>query len=68
MTEPFKNLDQYIKGLEKVRSEIIKLKTIEQDYSRLEKLLQTSENKVRTKIGTEQQMKLYSDSLKSHID
>ena len=68
MTEPFKNLDQYIKGLEKVRSEIIKLKAVEEDYSRLEKLLQISENKVRAKIGTEQQMKLYTDSLKSHID
>ena len=68
MTETFKNLDQYIKGLEKVRSEIIKLKVVEEDYNRLEKLLQISENKVRTKIGIEQQMKLYTDSLKSHID
>ena len=47
---------------------MVKFHELEEDYTRLEAILQTLEAAVRSKVGTEQQMKLYTDSLKAHIN
>lgn len=40
---------------------------MEEGYNRLELQLQKEEKAMRGKIGLEQQMKLYTESLKNHI-
>ena len=54
--------------LEEVRTEVLRYQKLEEDYGRLELQLQSAEKAVRSKIGSEQQMKLYTESLKNHID
>ena len=68
MIDHERNVEQYLIVLEEVRTEVLRYQKLEEDYGRLELQLQSAEKAVRSKIGSEQQMKLYTESLKNHID
>ena len=61
------SLESYLASLEQIKVEFIRCRQIQDDYSQIEDLLQKEEATIRKKMATEQQMKLYCDSLKLQI-
>jgi hypothetical protein len=45
------NLDGYLKALESIRLEFIKHRNLEDEYGKLEQLLQRGETEIRKRIG-----------------
>ena len=64
-----------MRSLENIRTEFVKYRNIEEEYNKLELLLQRQETEIRKKIGVsiiamqiEQQLKLYTDALKLQVE
>lgn len=58
----------YLTALEQIRCEVVQFHKLEEDYGRLEVQLQNGEAVIRNKIASEQQVKLYEETLKTHIE
>lgn len=61
-------LVSYLVALQAIANELTKLQNLEEEYGKLEDMLQKQETELRKKIGSEQQLKLYTDALKAEVE
>ena len=60
--------EEYLRTLELIRTEVLRLQQVEQDYSELELLLQKNEMEVRKHIAAQKQLELYIETLKLQVE